>query len=159
SGACRIFALSYYFDKAPTVYEDGMMMRDFVNVHDVVDANILAMEDDRANYQAFCIGGGKPYSVKEFSEIVAKEFGKENIKAKISGEYRFGDTRNACSDITKLKSLGWSPKRTADDSVKEYVEYLKAQTDINDILDYAEKTMKNLNVDRQSAAKNLFKNK
>ena len=152
SGACRIFALSYYFDKAPAVYEDGMMMRDFVNVHDVVDANMLAMEDDRANYQSFCVGGGKAYSVKEFAEIVAKEFGKENIKPRINGEYRFGDTRNACSDISKLKSLGWSPKRTAQDSVKEYVEYLKAQTDINDILDYAEKTMKNLNVVRKSAA-------
>jgi len=150
SGACRIFSLSYYFDKAPIVYEDGMMMRDFVNVHDVVDANILVMQDERANYQAFNAGGGKAYSIKEFAEIVAKEFGKENIKPKITGEYRFGDTRNACSDINKLKSLGWSPKRTANDSVREYIDYLKAQTDIKDILDYAEKTMKNLNVVRKS---------
>ncbi|MBN8584684.1 MAG: SDR family NAD(P)-dependent oxidoreductase [Ignavibacteria bacterium] len=151
SGACRIFSLSYYFDKAPTVYEDGMMMRDFVNVHDVVDANILVMQDERANYNAYNVGGGKAYTVKEFSEIVAKEFVKEHLKANISGEYRFGDTRNACSNITKLKSLGWSPLRTAEDSVKEYISYLKAQTDIQDILDYAEKTMKNLNVVRKSS--------
>lgn len=149
SGACRIFSLSYYFDRAPTVYEDGMMMRDFVNVHDVVDANILAMNDDRANYQAFNVGGGTAYTVKGFTEIVAKEFGKESLKPNIPGEYRFGDTRHACSDITKLKSLGWLPKRTAAESVREYVEYLKAQTDIQDILDYAEKTMKNLNVVRK----------
>lgn len=150
SGACRIFSLSYFFDKAPTVYEDGMMLRDFVNVHDVVDANILVMQDEKANYNAFNVGGGKSYSVKGFSEIVAKEFGKEDIAANISGEYRFGDTRNACSDITKLKSLGWSPLRTAEDSVKEYVEYLRAQTDIEDILAYAENTMKNLNVVRKA---------
>ncbi|MCC6866540.1 MAG: NAD-dependent epimerase/dehydratase family protein [Ignavibacteria bacterium] len=150
SGACRIFSLSYYFDKAPTVYEDGMMMRDFVNVHDVVDANILVMQDSRANYNAFNVGGGKAYTVKEFSEVVAKAFGKEEIIAKINGEYRFGDTRNACSDISKLKSLGWSPLRTAEDSVKEYIDYLKKQTDIQDILDYAEKTMKNLNVVRKA---------
>jgi dTDP-L-rhamnose 4-epimerase len=150
SGACRIFSLSYYFDKAPTVYEDGLMIRDFVNVHDVVDANILVMQDERANYNAYNVGGGKAYTVKSFAEIVAKEFGKEHIKPNISGEYRFGDTRNACSEITKLKSLGWSPLRTAADSVKEYVEYLKAQTDIQDILDYAEKTMKNLNVVRKA---------
>ena len=150
SGACRIFSLSYFFDKAPTVYEDGLMMRDFVNVHDVVDANILVMQDERANYNAFNVGGGKAYTVKGFSEIVAKEFGKESIKANISGEYRFGDTRNACSDISKLKSLGWSPLRTAEDSVTEYVEYLKAQTDIEDILAYAENTMKNLNVVRKA---------
>lgn len=150
SGACRIFSLSYFFDKAPTVYEDGLMLRDFVNVHDVVDANILVMQDERANYNAYNVGGGKAYTVKGFSEIVAKEFGKEDIKANISGEYRFGDTRNACSDISKLKSLGWSPLRTAEDSVKEYVEYLKAQTDIEDILAYAESTMKNLNVVRKA---------
>lgn len=150
SGACRIFSLSYFFDKAPTVYEDGLMMRDFVNVHDVVDANILVMQDERANYNAFNVGGGKAYTVKGFSEIVAREFGKENIKANISGEYRFGDTRNACSDITRLKLLGWSPLRTAEDSVKEYVEYLRAQTDIEDILAYAESTMKNLNVVRKA---------
>ncbi len=150
SGACRIFSLSYFFDKAPTVYEDGMMMRDFVNVHDVVDANILAMLDDRANYNAFNVGGGKAYSVKGFAEIVAKEFGKENILPNISGEYRFGDTRNACSDISKIKALGWSPLRTAEDSVREYIDYLKAQTDIQDILNYAEKTMKDLNVVRKA---------
>ncbi len=153
SGACRIFSLSYYFDKPPVVYEDGMMMRDFVNVHDVVDANILAMKDDRANYNAFNVGGGKEYSVLEFTNIVAKEFGKENIKPLVPGEYRFGDTRNACSDISKLKSLGWSPKRTAEDSVKEYVAYLKQQNDIDDIIDYANKTMKNLNVVRKSKQK------
>ncbi|MBZ0203169.1 MAG: SDR family NAD(P)-dependent oxidoreductase [Ignavibacteria bacterium] len=150
SGACRIFSLSYYFDKAPVVYEDGLMQRDFVNVHDVVDANILAMTDDRADYQAFNVGGGISYTVKEFAGLVAAEFGKSSIKPNITGEYRFGDTRNACSDITKLKGLGWSPKRAASDSVKEYIEYLKAQTDIEDILDYAEKTMKNLNVVRKS---------
>jgi dTDP-L-rhamnose 4-epimerase len=126
-------------------------MRDFVNVHDIVDSNILVMLDDRANNQAFCVGGGKEYSVKEFSSIVAKEFGKEHIKPIINGEYRFGDTRNACSDISKIKSLGWKPKRDASDSVKEYIDYLKAQTDLDDILDYSQKTMKNLNVVRKSS--------
>lgn len=149
SGACRIFSLSYYFDKAPTIYEDGRMRRDFVNVHDVVDANILAMSDERTNYQAFNVGGGKDYTVEEFAEIVAKEFGKTDIKPNITGEYRFGDTRNACSDITKLTSLGWKPKREAAESVKEYVHYLKAQTDLKDILDYAEKTMKSMDVIRK----------
>ena len=111
--------------------------------------NILAMLDDRADYNSYCVGGGKAYSVKEFAGIVAKEFGKEHIKPLITGEYRFGDTRNACSDITKLKSLGWSPKRDAIDSVKEYISYLKSQTDVQDILEYSEKVMKNLNVVRK----------
>jgi len=150
SGACRIFALSYYFDKAPVIYEDGLMMRDFINVHDVVDANIFVLNEEKANYNVFNVGGETAYTVKEFAEIMSKEFGKEHIKPRIEGEYRFGDTRHACSDITLLKALGWSPKRTALDSVKEYIAYLKEQTDIDDILDYAEKTMKSLDVVRKS---------
>ncbi|NOY05029.1 MAG: SDR family NAD(P)-dependent oxidoreductase [Chlorobi bacterium] len=148
SGACRIFSLHYYFDRSPTIYEDGKQCRDFVNIHDVVDANMLVLEDDRANYQQFCVGGGRAYTLLEFDRIVAGVFGKEHITPRIPGEYRFGDTRNACSDSSKLRELGWSPKRTADDSVREYAEYLQQQENIEDILEYAETTMKKLNVVR-----------
>jgi dTDP-L-rhamnose 4-epimerase len=148
SGACRIFNLSYFFDKAPTLYEDGLQKRDFVNIHDVVEANYFVLNDSRADYQVFCVGGGKPYTVKEFADIVARVHGKSDLPAKIPGEYRLGDTRNTCSDITKLKSLGWAPKYSPEHSVQEYLEYLKEQSNIEDILAYAEKTMKKLNVVR-----------
>jgi dTDP-L-rhamnose 4-epimerase len=149
SGACRIFNLHYYFDKAPTIYEDGLQRRDFVNVHDVVDANIMVLQNAKADYNVFCVGGGKDYTVKEFAEIVASVHKKEHIAARIPGEFRVGDTRHTCSDISKMKKLGWAPKRTARDSVEEYLEYLKEQTDIEDILEYAEKTMKQLSVVRK----------
>ena len=146
SGACRIFSLSYFFNKAPVIYEDGNQLRDFVNIHDVVDANILVLFDDKANYDIINVGGGNAYSIKEFDRIVAKVFNKEHLIPNIPGEFRFGDTRNACSDISKLKSLGWSPHHTAEDSVNEYREYLESQSNVEDILDYANKTMKELNV-------------
>jgi dTDP-L-rhamnose 4-epimerase len=150
SGACRIFNLHYYFDKAPTLYEDGLQKRDFVNIHDVVDANVLVLEDSRADYEVFCVGGGKPYTVKEFADVVADVHNKTHIQPKIPGEFRVGDTRNTCSDISKLMKLGWKPKRTIKDSVIEYLDYLKMQTDIEDILEFAEKTMKQLNVVRKT---------
>ena len=149
SGACRIFNLHYFFDKPPVIYEDGMQKRDFVNIHDVVDANVLVLKNSEADYNVFCVGGGKPYTVKEFADIVASVHKKEHITARIPGEFRVGDTRHTCSDISKLKNLGWIPKRTAVDSVEEYLQYLKEQTDIDDILEYAEKTMKQLQVVRK----------
>ncbi len=149
SGACRIFSLSYFFDKAPVIYEDGNQKRDFVNVHDVVNANLLTVKDSRTDYEVFNIGGGKAYTINEFDRIVAKEFGKENLKPNLPGEYRFGDTRNACSDTSKLKSLGWKPIFSAEQSVAEYRVYLESQTDIEDILAFAEKSMKSLNVVRR----------
>lgn len=150
SGACRIFNLHYFFDKAPTLYEDGLQKRDFINIHDVVDANVLVLQDSRADYEVFCVGGGKAYTVKEFANVVAEIHNKTHISPKIPGEFRVGDTRNTCSDITKLKNLGWTPKRTIKDSVIEYLDFLKIQTDIKDILAYAEKTMKQLQVVRKA---------
>ena len=148
SGACRIFSLSYFLNKQPTLYEDGNSIRDFINIHDVVDALILVMVDDKANGQVYNVGGGHPYTVLEFAKTVAFVFGC-NFEPKIPSEYRFGDTRHIFSDISKLKSLGWEPKRTIMDSIKEYKQYLEQQTDIKDILDYSEKHMKNLGVVRR----------
>lgn len=154
SGACRIFSLHYYFGKAPTIYEDGKQNRDFVNIHDVVKANMMALNDDRMANGVFNVGGGKAYTVSEFAEIVRLEIEKYHDKelpvSQIQGLYRYGDTRNACSNIDKLLSLGWQPRHTPADSVREYAEWLYAQDNVEDILEYANKTMQKLNVVRSS---------
>lgn len=140
SGAMRIFNLHMYFDRRPTIYEDGMQIRDYVNYQDVVDANIMVLENDKADYQAFNIGGGKGYTVLDFYKKVQEVTGK-NLAPIISKYYRYGDTRHILSDIGKLRSLGWAPKISIEDSISKYWEYLRSQTDIDDILEYAEKTM------------------
>ena len=150
SGACRIFALHYYFKKAPTIYEDGLMHRDFVNYRDVVKANLLALDDDRLSGQQFNVGGGKAYSVKEFDRIVANISGCSQLEPNIPGVFRFGDTRNSCSDISKLQAAGWKPTRSAEESVREYVDWLRSQTDVGEIFEYAEKNMRSLNVLRNA---------
>jgi dTDP-L-rhamnose 4-epimerase len=147
SGACRIFCLSYYFDKQPTIYEDGRQVRDFVNIEDVVAANLLVLDDDRANYEVFNVGGGKAYTVLEFADIVRRVSGRD-IEPKVSGEYRFGDTRHIISDISKLQELGWTPKHNPDKSVTDYLHWLGEQDDIEDVLGYAESKMKGMNVVR-----------
>jgi len=140
SGAMRIFNLNLYFDRQPTIYEDGMQIRDYINYQDVVDANVMVLENDNANYQCFNVGGGKVFTVLKFYGKVQEVTGK-NIEPIISKYYRYGDTRHIFSDISQLKSLGWEPKVSIEDSIRQYWEYLKKQTDIDDILEYAEKTM------------------
>ena len=149
SGACRIFSLAYFLNKQPTIYEDGGSIRDYVNIMDVVDANVLVMQKEGADFGVFNVGGGKPYSVSEFAEVVASVFGKE-ANPKMPSEYRFGDTRHIFSDISKLRNLGWKPNKDAHDSAREYKTYLEQQNDIDDILEYTEKHMKNLGVIRRA---------
>lgn len=142
SGVMRIFALHLYFDKPPIIYEDGLQIRDYINYQDVVDANILVLEDKRADYQCFNVGGGKTYTVIDFYKKMQEIVGKE-IPPIISKYYRYGDTRHIFSDISKLKALGWSPKVSIEDSIREYWDYLHSQPDIEEsILDFAERNMK-----------------
>ena len=146
SGACRIFCLAFHQGKEPQIYEDGNQIRDFVNIHDVVDANLLVLEDNRANYEMFNVGGGAPITVKHFAETVAEIFGIEDYEPKPCGKYRFGDTRHIWSDISKLESLGWKPMRTIYDSVSEYKEWLNSASSVDNIIEYCSKKMEELNV-------------
>ena len=146
SGACRIFCLAFHQGKEPQIYEDGNQIRDFVNIHDVVDANLLVLEDDRANYEMFNVGGGAPITVKHFAETVAEVFGIQDYEPKPCGKYRFGDTRHIWSDISKLESLGWKPSRTIYDSIVEYKDWLDCASSIDNIIEYCSKKMEELNV-------------
>jgi len=148
SGAMRIFCLNLFFGNSPTIYEDGNQIRDYVNIQDAVNASLLVLENHEADYHTYNVGGGKTYSVKHFYDKVAKIFGKK-IKPKIPGEYRYGDTRHIFSDISKLKKLGWEPKIPIEQSIIEYKQYLEEQADIEDILEFQRKRMKDLNTVRE----------
>lgn len=145
SGACRIFCLSQHFGQASVLYEDGQQVRDYVNIHDVVAANLLVLETREADYEAFNVGGGTGYTVEEFAEIVARVYGRES-RSSIPGVYRFGDTRHVVSDVSKLRALGWSPKRMPEESVRDYAAWLERQENIDDVLAYTERHMKQLDV-------------
>ena len=146
SGACRIFSLAFHQGKEPQIYEDGNQVRDFVNIHDVVDANLLVLEDERADYEMFNVGGGAPVTVNQFASACAKIYDVKNYQPKPSGKYRFGDTRHIWSDISKLESLGWKPSRTIYDSIAEYKEWLDCASSIDNIIEYCSKKMEELNV-------------
>lgn len=150
SGACRIFCLSYKQGRPPTVYEDGGAIRDYVNINDVVDANVLVLEDDRAAGNVYNVGGGKAVTTEEFADIVMRQYGSAR-EALITGEYRFGDTRHILSDISALRKLGWEPRRTPAESVAAYAEWLASMCDLDGVLDKAHEQMRALGVVRKSA--------
>ena len=149
SGACRVFCLAVHQGQDPVIYEDGNQVRDFVNSHDVVDANLAVLRDPRADYEMFNVGGGEAITVAEFASVVAEVFGRKDYRPHPSGKYRFGDTRHIYSDITKLKRLGWSPRHRVHESVEAYRAWLGEADSIGDILDYCQKQMAKLNVVRE----------
>jgi dTDP-L-rhamnose 4-epimerase len=149
SGACRIFNLHYLLGGAPAVFEDGLAIRDYVNIHDVVDANVLVLTEDRAAGRVFNVGGGVAHTTLEFAEIVRRHYGSE-LAPRITGEYRFGDTRHIQSDIDALKQLGWSPQRTPEESVAEYAAWLQGMPGLDEVLSEADAKMRALGVVRKA---------
>jgi dTDP-L-rhamnose 4-epimerase len=149
SGACRIFCLSYLLGAAPIVYEDGGAIRDYVNIDDVVDANMLVLEDDRAVGKVFNVGGGAPVTTSQFAGTVMRHYGSSE-PALVTGEFRFGDTRHILSDITALRALGWEPRRSPADSVAAYADWLKGMDGLDEVLTEANARMRALGVVRKS---------
>ena len=149
SGACRIFCLSYLLGRAPVLYEDGGALRDYVNIDDVVNANVLVLSDDRAAGRVFNVGGGKAVSTKEFSDIVMRQYGSDK-PGMVTGEYRFGDTRHILSDISALRALGWEPRRTPAESVAAYADWLQGMDGLDGVLAEADARMRALGVVRKA---------
>lgn len=151
SGACRVFCLSFHLGRLPMIYEDGQQVRDFVNIHDVVDANLLVLRDSRADFEMFNVGGDRAYTVSEFASAVAEVFGVAGYRPEPCGKFRFGDTRHIRSDVSKLKRLGWAPTRGIHDSVAAYKAWLSTADNAAQILDYCNQQMAALNVVRDVA--------
>jgi dTDP-L-rhamnose 4-epimerase len=149
SGACRIFCLSYLQGQPPVLYEDGGAIRDYVNIDDVVDANILVLEDDRATGRVFNVGGGTKVTTSEFADIVRRQYGSDQAPA-VTGEYRFGDTRHILSNISALRELGWEPKHGPAESVARYADWLAGLKGLDGVLAEANARMRVLGVVRKS---------
>jgi dTDP-L-rhamnose 4-epimerase len=137
--------------QAPTLYEDGRAIRDYVNIDDVVDANVLVLTDERVAGRVFNVGGGRAVSTREFADVVMRQCGSSQ-PAVVTGEYRFGDTRHILSDISALRELGWEPRNTPADSVAAYAEWLKGIDDLDGVLAEANARMRALGVVRRTRA-------
>lgn len=121
TGVCAIFASRIKNNNPPLIFEDGLQTRDFVSVHDIVEANILAMRSSTANYEVFNVGTGKSINILEIAQTLINLYKKE-LKPEITDKYRAGDIRHCFADITKIKNkLGYKPKVDFEEGMKELV--------------------------------------
>lgn len=127
TGVCAIFSSRILNNKSPVIFEDGLQTRDFVSVHDIVQANILAMQQSNANYQVFNVGSGIPTSIKNIATTLASLY-KKSIQPEITGKYRSGDIRHCYADISKISStLGFEPRITLEKGMMELVQWGQEQ--------------------------------
>jgi dTDP-L-rhamnose 4-epimerase len=140
SGIARRFALRIRAGLPPVCYEDGRQLRDYVNVYDVARANLMALEDSRADGLAYNVGGGRAISVHEFARLMLQA-SHSSLEPQIPGAFRLGDTRHTVSDISRMRGLGWEPATPVEENVRQYLEWLDTQTGTDEYLLEAERIM------------------
>lgn len=125
TGVCAIFSSMIKEGNPPMIFEDGRQTRDFVNVHDIVESNLLAMQTPGMNYDSFNVGTGRPASILDIAYTLMKLYGKPGMKPRIVNKFRQGDIRHAYSDISKISRFGYKPKFDLESGMRELVEWGK----------------------------------
>ena len=145
SGVCRIFFSRAMKDLPLIIYEDGEQTRDFVHVQDVVDANMLVLERDEANFEAFNVGSGNPLTVTAYAQAMLKKL-SSNVPLETVGEYRRGDNRHSVSNVEKLNRLGWRPRRNLSVILDDYLAWIESLGGIPEQVEDAYSHMKDAGV-------------
>jgi dTDP-L-rhamnose 4-epimerase len=129
TGVLAIFASRYLNNKPPLIFEDGNQKRDFVSVHDIVQACLLCLDAPHMDDRIFNVGSGAAYTVRELAERMARALGKEDIEPQVTGKYRVGDIRHCFADITLARArLGYTPTVSLEEGILELTAWLEGRT-------------------------------
>lgn len=129
TGVCAIFSSRIKNMNPPHIFEDGMQKRDFVSVHDIVQANLLSMKIRSANYDTYNVGTGKATSIMEIAQMLIELYGKgDKLKPELTNKYRAGDIRHCYADVSKIKNkMGYSPKVDLKNGMNELANWGEIQ--------------------------------
>jgi dTDP-L-rhamnose 4-epimerase len=127
AGVAAIFRSCLENGVPPRVFEDGGQRRDFVHVHDVARANLLALEAadpaaggaEAGGLRCYNVASGEPHTVGEMASALAAAFG--GSEPVVTGEYRLGDVRHivACPD-TAAADLGFRAQIRFAEGIAEF---------------------------------------
>jgi UDP-glucose 4-epimerase len=116
-----IFAFRMLRGEPLTVFGDGEQTRDFVNVADVVQANLRAAASRNLS-GAFNIGSGTRITVNHLVSLLRRASGIEPVV--VHAPPRPGDVRDSLADITAANTaLGFAPSVSMEDGLAEYMKW------------------------------------
>jgi UDP-glucose 4-epimerase len=108
AGVVAIFCGHLIEGRTPLVFGDGRQTRDWVDVSDVVRANLMAAGTDLAG--AVNIGHGRETSVLDLLEALSDVSDRGPMRAPKMEPERPGEVRRSCLDVARAKrELGWEP--------------------------------------------------
>jgi UDP-glucose 4-epimerase len=106
AGVVAIFCGCLVEGRPPTVYGDGSQTRDWVEVGDVVQANLMAADSELTG--PVNIGHGQETSVLDLLRTLGEVSDRGSMPEPEFAPERLGEIRRSCLDVTRAgKELGW----------------------------------------------------
>jgi len=110
--------------KAPQIHGDGEQTRDFTNVHDVVEATLLAAQNPKAEGEIFNVSSGKEISVNDLAEKMILMTGYPGMPQYVNRR-DIDNIRRRVLNIEKIRRvLRWIPTTTLRDGLHETYKWL-----------------------------------
>jgi dTDP-L-rhamnose 4-epimerase len=127
TGIAAIFSSRLLNGQPPMIYEDGQQLRDYIHVRDVVQANLLALDNDAADFEVFNVGTGRPLRIIDIARILCHEIGN-GLTPCITQQFRAGDIRHCYADTGKIRSyLGFQPSISFEEGISELTTWVRQQ--------------------------------
>jgi len=109
-------------DKSLPVYGDGMNVRDWLYVEDHCRAIDVVLHKGKAG-EVYNIGGNNEWYNIDIVKLILKELGKPESLIQFV-EDRLGHDRRYAIDAGKIKKeLGWEPKVTFEEGIKQTIQW------------------------------------
>src|SRR6184192_3377478 len=109
------------------IFGDGKQRRDFNFVSDVVEALLRSAAGREADGQVFNLGHREHISLQELASLLVEISGSGNYElVPFPDERKAIDIGDYYADFRKIdKLIGWSPKVSLDDGLKQTLEYYR----------------------------------
>jgi len=110
--------------KAPRLFEGSdEIVRDFVYIKDVVQANIKACEAKKSG--VYNVGTSKPRSFQDIADILQKELGTDYGTEYFPNPFTGYQMHTQADISTSQEFLGYEPKWELEEGIKDYISEIK----------------------------------
>ncbi|MCF3651874.1 NAD-dependent epimerase/dehydratase family protein [Synoicihabitans lomoniglobus] len=121
SGVISIFDQRYRDGRGVTIFGDGRQTRDFISVHDVARANVIAATRDGLTSGIANICTGRSTSLLDVAAVFARHY--PDVPAPIHGDPRHGDIVHSLGKATVAqREMGFEATVAVADGLAELIE-------------------------------------
>lgn len=121
-GAVAVFLGKILRGEPIEIWGDGSIVRDYIDISDVVNALLLAMEQTNENH-VFNIGSGRGHSLNELIRAIEKVTGR-TADCRYLPSRAFDIPSNVLCNKLANQSLDWSPKVGFEEGLEKFAVWL-----------------------------------